>query len=98
MARRRRRELALQKKIVSAIKRAGGAARIVHQDPRYTMVGDGDIYGCYMGRMFVFEVKTPGEKPRKLQKIRLAEWRKAGALVRTIYSVRQSLITLKKRA
>lgn len=93
-----RRELSLQKRIVAAVTKMGGVARILHQN-RYTKVGDADVYGCYRGRMFQFEVKDDrNEEPTKIQRLRQRQWEKAGALVRTIYSVKQAEETLRRHA
>lgn len=91
-----RRELDLQKKIVALIKRRGGMARILTQSP-YTVVGDPDIYGCYNGRMLQLEVKEDDEQPTAIQHVRLAEWKKAGAIstcVRSLAEVEKILTYL----
>lgn len=46
---------------------------------RYGRVGDPDIWGCAYGRMFLLEMKAPGEKPSKMQEKELAAWKRAGA-------------------
>jgi hypothetical protein len=46
----------------------------------YTTTGDPDLYGCFKGSMFVFEAKAPGGKVTKMQRYRLEQWAKAGAI------------------
>jgi hypothetical protein len=53
----------------------------------YGVAGDPDITGCIRGRHFEFEVKRPGDKPRPLQRKRLDNWRRAGAVGAAVYSV-----------
>ena len=47
----------------------------------YSLLGDPDIFGCTHGRMFVIEMKAPGETPSKIQHYRLCKWEQAGATV-----------------
>lgn len=89
-----RRELTLQKKIVAAIKAEGGLARIIAQTP-YTVIGDPDIAGTYLGRTLQFEVKEEGEKPTEIQLLRLSEWKAAGSIVGVVYSINDALHLLK---
>jgi Holliday junction resolvase len=83
-----RRELLLQKEIVAFIKQIGGEARLCVQTP-YTIVGDPDIYACFRGIFFQFEVKEEGEKPTKIQNKRRDEWMKAGARHYVVYSLEE---------
>lgn len=83
-----RRELSLQKKIVALIKQRGGMARILTQSP-YTVVGDPDVYGCYRGYMLQFEVKEDNEQPTAIQRVRLAEWKRAEAVACAVRSLAQ---------
>lgn len=84
----RRTELQLQKKIVAHIIERGGRARILWQNA-HTIVGDPDIYGCYRGRALQLEVKEEGEKPSAIQRRRIAEWRRSGAVAAVVYSVEE---------
>lgn len=47
----------------------------------YGVVGEPDVDGCSRGRSLKFECKAPGKKPTPLQRGRLEEWARAGALV-----------------
>ena len=60
--------------------------------------GRPDITGCFHGRMFKIELKSPdhGNKATTKQKIELRRWRKAGATVGVCYSL-DSLKTVFKR-
>jgi hypothetical protein len=51
------------------------------------MAGEPDIDACIGGRSLQLEVKRPGEKPTQLQRKRLEEWRKAGAITGVVTSV-----------
>jgi Holliday junction resolvase len=60
----------------------------------FSTAGDPDIIGCYLGSMFVIELKKQGENPTKIQEARLLEWRRAGALsgiARSVNDVRALL-------
>jgi hypothetical protein len=51
--------------------------------------GRPDINGCWKGRSFRIEVKTPdhGNKPTKAQELNLLKWEKAGSLCFVAYSL-----------
>lgn len=51
--------------------------------------GRPDINGCWKGKSFKIEVKTPDHdnKPSKLQEINLKKWKKCGALCFVAYSL-----------
>ena len=51
--------------------------------------GRADINGCYDGRCFKIELKSPdtGYKPTKQQKLYLKKWKIAGAMVGVCYSL-----------
>lgn len=49
--------------------------------------GEPDIFCCYKGRMVLFEVKRPGNKPTVLQSATLKQWATAGAVAEVVYSV-----------
>jgi len=53
------------------------------------LAGDPDIDACIRGRSVQIEVKRPGGKPTPLQRRRLEEWRRAGAVVGVVDSVGQ---------
>lgn len=46
-----------------------------------------DIVGCLRGRMFLIEVKRPGEQATKIQDRELADWRLSGAVTAVVTSV-----------
>lgn len=51
--------------------------------------GRPDINGCFHGRMFKIELKTPDNKNEatKKQRIELRKWKNAGCVVAVIYSM-----------
>lgn len=51
--------------------------------------GRPDINGCYRGRMFKIELKTPDNKNEatKKQQLELRKWKNAGCAVAVIYSI-----------
>lgn len=60
----------------------------------YSERGTPDILCCYRGRMVVMEAKTATGKPSESQKIRLEQWRRAGALAGVVRSVRDVQVLL----
>lgn len=52
--------------------------------------GRPDITGCYQGRMFKLELKSPDHrnKPSKKQRIELRRWGRSGCVVGVIYSMK----------
>ena len=58
----------------------------------YQMAGLPDIFCCCRGQCYWFESKLPkGAKPRPIQVVRMAELRKAGAIVAVIHSKEEAL-------
>lgn len=54
----------------------------------YTERGTPDVIGCVGGRMVAFECKRDaGEAPTRIQRWRLSEWLRAGAVVGSVSSV-----------
>jgi hypothetical protein len=51
--------------------------------------GHPDLSGCFLGLHLEVEVKRPGQEPRPLQLARLAEWRRAGAIVMVCHSAEE---------
>lgn len=51
--------------------------------------GRADINGCYLGRCFKIELKSPdtGYKPSKKQLLYLSRWKRAGAVTGVCYSL-----------
>jgi hypothetical protein len=64
--------------------------RVKHGDG-YAVVGDPDLYGCLYGRFFAFEVKNEDNELTKIQRHRLQELRRAGAVVAGVRSVREAM-------
>jgi len=61
------------------------------------VAGDPDLYGCYLGRHFEFEVKRPNDPssvPTKLQQERLREWRASGSVAGVVRSPAEALALL----
>lgn len=52
--------------------------------------GRPDVNGCYQGRMFKIELKTPDNKYQasKKQKLNLRRWNRSGAITGVVYSLR----------
>jgi hypothetical protein len=55
-------------------------ARVNGPGPAH-VAGDPDVYGCVAGRMFQIELKAPRGVVSPIQKVRLAEWGEADAVV-----------------
>ena len=53
----------------------------------YSTVGDPDLYILYAGVHIECELKRPGEMPTPIQVRRMAEWERAGAVVKVIHTV-----------
>lgn len=53
--------------------------------------GRADINGCYKGRCFKIELKSPdtGYQPTKQQKLYLKKWKAAGALAGICHSIEE---------
>jgi hypothetical protein len=52
----------------------------------FGIAGDPDLYGVWGGVPWTMELKRPGEEPTALQRVRLEEWRRAGAWVGVVSS------------
>lgn len=52
--------------------------------------GRPDINGCFRGRMFKIELKTPDNryKASKKQQLNLRRWKRSGAITGVVYSLR----------
>lgn len=64
-------------------------ARKLHTGGMSGERGHPDIDGCTHGRALKIEMKRPGEKPTKIQMVRLLQWRESGALVGWATSVEE---------
>jgi len=58
------------------------------------IAGDPDLTGCYLGRHFELEVKTPAGALTRLQEARLAQWARVGAITAVVRSVSEALAAL----
>ena len=79
-------EAQIVKRIVAAIRTAGGYA-IKHHGSPYSHAGTPDVLGCLRGRMLAVEVKRPGGKPTALQEHELRLWAACGAIAGVVTSV-----------
>ena len=84
------RESSIVTSIMKELRKHGAMVIKIHGDP-YMLGGTPDLIGCASGRCFVLEVKRPGEKPRALQVQQLEKWRKAGAVVGVVTSVKEAM-------
>jgi Holliday junction resolvase len=84
------RESSIVTSIMKELRKHGAMVIKIHGDP-YMLGGTPDLIGCASGRCFVLEVKRPGEKPRALQVQQLEKWRKAGAVVGVVTSVKDAM-------
>ncbi len=84
------RESSIVTSIMRELRKHGAMVIKIHGDP-YMPGGTPDLIGCASGRCFVLEVKRPGEKPRALQVQQLEKWRKAGAVVGVVTSVKEAV-------
>lgn len=53
----------------------------------YSEKGTPDIIGCIGSKFVAFECKKKGGKPTEIQKYRIEQWRKAGAIAHIVYSL-----------
>lgn len=86
-----RRELRLQKRIVIALNKRRQCLVAIRAQSVYTVVGDPDVTGSISGRHVEIEVKEPGEEPTAIQRERHRIWRRAGARVVVVESVKEAL-------
>jgi len=88
------RESALVSAIVEALRAAPGLVVRKRHGTAWGVAGDPDLTGCYLGRHFELEVKTPAGVLTRLQEARLAEWSRAGAITAVVRSVGAALAAL----
>ncbi len=75
-------ESGIQDRIVTHLNHVGGdhiMVRVKH-GTAFAVVGDPDIYGCYHGYYFAFEVKNEQGHLTKIQQHRIREIRAAGGI------------------
>lgn len=68
----------------------------IHVD-QYQEAGTPDVFACVDGRLWVIEVKRPGEEPEPIQNLRLHQWHRAGAYTLVAYDKETVAEVLKKR-
>jgi hypothetical protein len=88
------RESEIVKRIIAALRRQQGCCVRKRHGGMFGTAGDPDITGCYQGQHFELEVKRPGQRLTELQKQRLCEWAKAGAIVACVDNVRDALLVV----
>jgi len=88
------RESVLVAAIVEALRAAPGLVIRKRHGTAWGFAGDPDLTGCYLGRHFELEVKTPAGALTRLQEARLAEWARAGAITAVVRSVDEALAAL----
>jgi hypothetical protein len=88
------RESALVSAIVEVLRAAPGLVVRKRHGTAWGFAGDPDLTGCYLGRHFELEVKTPAGVLTRLQEARLAEWSRAGAITAVVRSVGEALAAL----
>lgn len=76
-----------------AIKKLGGEVRKL-KGSKYSVRGDPDLFGCFRGRAFVIECKQPGKGPSPLQRYRLKQWRRTGAIGGVAHSAKEAVAIL----
>ena len=85
-------ETTLRRKIIKALREEGGWWTHAHGNP-FTASGLPDIFGCYEGQFFGFEVKMP-DNPKGLtdkQRYTLEQISAAGGIAAEIRSVTDAL-------
>lgn len=88
------RESALVGTIVEALRAVPGLIVRKRHGTAWGIAGDPDLTGCYRGRHFELEVKTPVGALTRLQEARLAEWSQAGAITAVVRSAGEALVAL----
>jgi hypothetical protein len=88
------RESALVHTIIRALRNVPGLVVRKRHGTAWGFAGDPDLTGCYQGRHFELEVKTPAGSLTRLQEARLAEWSRAGAITAVVCSVEDALEAL----
>jgi len=87
-------EREIVKQIIAALRKVPHCTVRKRHGTAYGTAGDPDITGCINGRHFELEVKRPGCKPTELQRQRLKEWAKSGAITGVVTSSREALDVL----
>ena len=72
--------------IISEVYKRGGKTIKIHGNA-FQESGTPDVIGILEGKMLAIECKIPGEEPTKIQKYRLTQWAKAGAITGVAHSL-----------
>ncbi len=72
-------ESKFQAKILRAIKKCKHCKSIKYNASAYGEKGTPDILGCYRGMFFAIEVKAEDGHATPIQRVRIRQWREAGA-------------------
>lgn len=71
--------------ILSYLKLHGEAVKI--HVGAFGPLGEPDVHACVCGQMIVLEIKEGDNQPTRTQRLRLAAWRRAGAIAATVWSL-----------
>lgn len=88
------RESTLVRQIVTALRATPGVIVRKRHGSNWSIAGDPDLYGSYQGRHFEIEVKRRDGEVTDLQRARLRDWERTGALVGVARSVPDALRVL----
>lgn len=87
----RSREATLVSGIIAALREIPGCVVRKRHGTAWGVAGDPDLYGSINGRHFEIEVKRRGEVPTPIQRVRLADWARSGALAGVAHSVEEAV-------
>ncbi|MBA3973788.1 MAG: hypothetical protein C0504_06170 [Candidatus Solibacter sp.] len=88
------RESSLVKQIMAALRAIPGVAVRKRHGSSWSVAGDPDLFGSLRGRHFEIEVKTDTGVLTALQRARLDEWQRSGALAGVARNVDDALAIL----
>lgn len=91
----------LERSVLRAVERELKARGILFRKRHGTafgVAGDPDIYMILNGRHCEIELKRPGEEATPLQRLRLAEWERAGAVVGVVHNINELRAFLERLA
>lgn len=86
-------ESVFQKNVIKLVESVGGYVIKTHVSA-YQSQGEPDLVCCYKGYFVAFELKVPGNKPSKLQELKIKQIQRAGGIAITAYSLEQIEVTL----
>ena len=81
-------ESSLQSKAIDYIRSQGGYVIKVHVSA-YESQGEPDLICCYEGVFVAFELKIKGNKPSKLQELKIKQIKEAGGRAKAVYSLEE---------